>query len=211
MNRKDYDYYLMYDPGSAKCFGALFVAIHRFNKNIIVLDEIYEKTLGKNTTNQIVPIALDKCDEINKNVDDWSHGYDYAAAWFKSDIMFEYPDYPYALFPCEKDLKDKENKLNLIKDIMLKDLIFISDRAVNFYKECEQYKLDDKGKLKKENDHLIDCFRYILNLAQYYTIENAVPLRVSELFKTGTIEQDLLRERIQENYYADVDRDLFDD
>lgn len=210
-NRKDYDFYLMYDPGSAKCFGALFVAVHRFNKNIIILDEIYEKTLGKNTTNQIIPIAFEKCDDINKNTDDWSHGYDYAAAWFKSDIMFEFPDYPYPLFPCEKDLKDKENKLNLIKDIMLKGLIHISDRCKNFYIECEQYKLDDKGKLKKEDDHLIDCFRYILNLASYYTIEDAVPLRLEERYQRGTIEQDLLREKEEENFYADIDEQLFDD
>lgn len=211
-NRKDFDFFLMYDPGSAKCFGALFVAIHRFDKNIIVLDEIYEKTLGKNTTNQIVPIAFDKCDDINTVTDDWVHGYDYAAAWFISDVHHEFPDYPYALFPCEKDLKDKEAKLNLIKDIMLKGLMIISDRCVNFYTECEQYKLDDKGKLKKENDHLIDCLRYILNLAAYYTIEDAKPLRMEQVYEKGTFEQDLLRINDEENnFYADIDAELNDD
>lgn len=210
-NRKDFDFYLMYDPGSAKCFGALFIAIHRFDKNMIILDEIYEKVLGKNTTKQIVPIAIEKCELINKNTDDWDHGYDYAAAWFLSDVTYEFPDYPYSLFPCEKDLKDKENKLSLIKDIMIGNLMLISDKCINFYTECEQYKLDDKGKLKKENDHLIDCLRYILNLASYYTVEDARPLRISEKYEKGTFEQDLLREKVQENFYADIDSGLFDD
>lgn len=212
-HRKDFDFYLMYDPGSVKCFGALFVAIHRFNKHVIILDEIYEKRLGENTTKKIVPQAIKKCEDINRSVDDWSHGYDYAAAWFVSDITSEFEDYPYTLLPCEKDLKDKENKLSLIKDIIIGtpdgSLMTVSDRCVNFYTEMEQYKLDDKGRLKKENDHLIDCLRYILNLASYRTLEDARPLSFTEKYKTGTIYQDLLREK-EDSLYGDIDSNLFD-
>ena len=71
------------------------------------------------------------------------HGFDYAAAWFNSDMIAEFPEYPYPLFPCEKDLKNKEKKLSFIKDIMIGtkegSLLTISDRAVNFYKEAEEY------------------------------------------------------------------------
>lgn len=209
--RKDFDFYTMFDPGSAKCFGVLFVAIHRYSKHVVVMDEIYEQKMGENTTKKIIPRSNAICDEINKSKDDWSQGYDYAAAWFASDIISEFPDYEYSLFPCTKDLKDKENKLGLIKDIMIGtadgSLLSISDRAVNFYKECNEYKLDDKGKLKKENDHLIDCFRYILNLANYYTIEDAKPIDFKIKHQRGTFEQDEYRAKPSGEGYGDFDLD----
>ena len=202
--RKDFDFYTMYDPGSAKCFGVLFVAIHRFSKHVVVLNEIYEKHMGQNTTKKIVPRAIEIHDEINKSSEDWSDGYDYAAAWFYSDMLSEFPDYTHALFPCVKDLKNKENKLGLVKDIMIGtaegSLLTISDKAVNFYKECEEYKLNDKGVLEKKDDHLIDCFRYILNLANYYTIEDARPIDFKVKYEKGTFEQDELRSTVQDGY-----------
>jgi hypothetical protein len=208
-NRKDYNFYIAYDPGSAKCFGVLFVAIHRFNKNIIILDEMYMTELGKNSTRQVVPVSLYKIDEINKNYDDWLGCYDYAAAWFASEVAYEYPEYPFGLFPCEKDIKNKETKLSMIKDIMLNDLIVISDRCVKFYWECDRYKLDDNGKIIKENDHLIDAFRYVLNLANYHSIEDARPIEFTEKYKKGTPIQDLYREKEGE-LYGDIDSCLFD-
>lgn len=209
VNRKDYDFYTGYDPGSVKCFAVGFTAIHRYNRNIIIIDEVYATKLGENSTRQIVPISLQKSKDINANDDDWTDCYDYAAAWFASEIAYEYPDYPHALFPCEKDLKNKESKLSLIKDIILAGLLTISDKCEKTYWELDNYKLDDKGKIVKENDHLIDQFRYVLNLAGYTTIEGAIPQTFSERYTTGTPQQDRKRES-KEDTYADIDDYIFD-
>jgi hypothetical protein len=203
-NRKDYDFYTGYDPGSVKCFAVGMFAIHRFDRHIIALDEIYATKLGENSTRQIVPKALELCEEINKNDDDWMDCYDYAAAWFASEVAYEYPDYPHSLFPCEKDLKNKETKLSLIKDILLKDIMTFSDRVINGYHEMDNYKLDDKGKVVKENDHWIDLFRYVLNLANYATVEGARPLEFMHKYARGTPEQDRKREQ-KETGYGDID------
>jgi len=208
-NRRDYDFFMAYDPGSSKCFAVLFMAVHRFDRNIIVLDEIYATKLGENSTRQIVPMSIDKANAINRNRDDWMACYDYAAQWFASEVSFEYPDYPYPLFPCEKDIKNKEAKLSLIKDIMLKGLLTISDRCEKFYWEMDNYKLNDKNIVIKENDHLLDSFRYALNLASYHTIEGAKALDFTQRYKTGTIEQDLHRMK-EEDLYGDIDAGLFD-
>jgi hypothetical protein len=207
-NRKDYDFYTGYDPGSVKCFAVGMFAVHRFDRHIIALDEIYATKLGENSVRQIVPVSLFKANEINPNDDDWLDCYDHAAAWFASEIAYEYPDYPHALFPCEKDLKNKEAKLSLIKDILLNGLMTFSDRVVSGYLEMDNYKLDDNGKLVKENDHWIDLFRYVLNLAGYSTIEGARPLDFTERFKMGTPQQDRQREQ-RETGYGDIDDYIF--
>lgn len=208
-NRKDYDFFTGYDPGSAKCFAVGMFAVHRFDRHIIALDEIYATKLGENSVRQIVPMALSKMKDINHNNDDWMDCYDHAAAWFASEVSFEYPDYPHPLFPCQKDLKNKEAKLSLIKDILLKDLMIFSDRVDKGFWEMDNYKLDDHGKLIKSNDHWIDLFRYVLNLANYSTVEGARPLTFTQKYKTGTIEQDLMREK-EEDFYGDIDSGLFD-
>lgn len=207
-NRRDFDFYIGYDPGSAKCFAVILIAIHRFNKHVIVMDEIYATKMGDNTTGKIVPVALFKADEINPIAEDWSDCYDYAAAWFASDIISQFEDYPHALFPCEKDLKNKETKLGMMKDMLLKGVITFSDRAKNTYKEMNEYKLNDNGILKKENDHLIDAFRYVLNLASYTSLDEARPLKFEEKYKTGTPEQDLLRINKERDIYGDIDNYL---
>lgn len=199
-NRKDYDFYTGYDPGSVKCFAVGMFAVHRFDRHIIALDEIYATKLGENSVRQIVPVALHKCNEINHNDDDWSDCYDYAAAWFASEVAYEYPDYPHALFPCEKDLKNKEAKISLIKDILLNNLMTFSDRVEKGYWEMDNFKLDDKGKMIKENDHWIDLFRYVLNLAGYSTIEGARPVSFTEKYTRGSPQQDLKRESEEAGY-----------
>jgi hypothetical protein len=207
-NRKDYDFYTGYDPGSVKCFAVGFFAIHRYDKHIIALDEIYATKLGENSVRQIVPIAIQKSKDINSNDDDWSDCYDYAAAWFASEVAYEYPDYPHALFPCEKDLKNKEAKISMIKDILINGLFTFSDKVEMGYWEMDNYKLDDKGKVAKENDHWLDLFRYVLNLAGYSTIEGARPLEFSTRYKIGTPKQDREREQ-REAGYGDIDDYIF--
>lgn len=209
-NRKDYDFYTGYDPGSAKCFAVGMFAIHRFDKHIIALDEIYATKLGENSVRQIIPMALSKFKEINPNEDDWMDCYDYAAAWFASEIAYEYEDYPHPLFPCQKDLKNKEGKLSLIKDILINNLFTFSDRVAKGYWEMDNYKVDEKGKLIKENDHWIDLFRYVLNLANYSTVEGARPLEFHQKHKTGTIRQDIERQQ-QEDGYGYIDNYIYGD
>jgi hypothetical protein len=207
-NRKDYDFFTGYDPGSVKCFAVGFFAIHRYDRHIIGLDEIYATKLGENSTRQIVPVAIQKADDINPNHDDWMDCYDYAAAWFASEVAYEYPNYPHALFPCEKDLKNKEAKISLIKDILLAGLFTLSDKCVKAYWELDNYKLDDKGKTIKENDHWIDLFRYVLNLANYSTIEGARQLEFTDRYKRGSPRQDKQREA-KEAGYGDIDDYIF--
>lgn len=166
-NYKKWDFYISYDPASTSVFGVLLVAIHRYDKRVWLLDEIYEDRQLETTSKKIYVRARDKRDAIYEYEADWYQLYDYAAAWFQTEIAVEFDE---AIHPCTKDLKNKESKLSVIKDTMLYDRFLISDACPKTIWEIELYKKDEHGKIPKKNDHNIDNLRYILNAAYYSSV-----------------------------------------
>jgi len=164
---KQWDLYISYDPANATVFGVLLIAINRLDKRVWALDEIYEDEQLKTTAKQIYLAAKAKRDEIYEYEADWTQIYDYAAAWFQTEIAVEFDE---AIHPCTKDLKNKDNKLSVIKDMLLYDRLMYSERCLKSVWEIENYKKDEKGKIPKENDHNIDNLRYILNQAYYSSV-----------------------------------------
>jgi hypothetical protein len=213
---KQWDFYGAFDPGSAKCFAFVAVAINRYSKQIYVLDQIYATKLADCRVDHIIPKAVAIMRDIMPHSDSWHCVYDYAATWFANEAMSpEYVD-QISLFPCVKDLKNKENKLSLIKEILLKDGLFaMSERCIQkdsgLYWEMEKYATDDKGKIPKENDHAIDAFRYALNSANYYSVEDAEPLTEHEQFpeRRGFRLGSDYSMTSKEDIYGDIDSDLF--
>lgn len=171
MHPKDYNYYAAFDPGSALVFGVLFMAVHKFTKQVIILDEIYETDRNKTSPKRIWPRAVD----IMKRyipVEHWYKTYDYAATWFQVEINNEFH---VALIPCTKDVNKKDVALSLIKDFMMEDcedesLVVVSDRCIKFIWEVTNYSTDENGNIPKKNDHLIDALRYNFNAAHLSTI-----------------------------------------
>lgn len=197
---RDYDYYLMFDPGSSITMAALFVAIHKATKKVILLDEIYVKDRMKTSTRQIFPIALGKMDAITKRFE-WFKGYDHAAAWFQVEVFNEFG---VGLTPCIKDRGEekKENKLSTIKDFMLADLFVVSKNCKSFISEASTYATDDEGKIPKKNDHLMDCIRYIFEAAGLHTVPKT-PLLHNEDVRVWTEESEY-------EYEEDLPLDLYE-
>jgi hypothetical protein len=215
---KQWDFYGAFDPGSAKCFAFLAIAINRYSKQIFVLDQIYATKLADCRVDHIIPKAIAIMREIMPHADSWHCVYDYAATWFANEAQS--PEYveDINLFPCVKDLKNKENKLSLIKEILLKNGMFlISERCIQkdggLYWEMEKYATDDKGKIPKENDHAIDALRYALNAANYYSLEDAEPLTEHEQFpdRRGFRRSNDYSMNEGDSIYGDLDNRLFGD
>jgi hypothetical protein len=214
---KQWDFYGGFDPGSAKCFAFLAVAINRSSKKILVFDQIYATKLADCRVSSIVPLAVSKMRDIIPHHDSWSCVYDYAATWFANEVQTpEYIDM-LTLTPCTKDLKNKENKLSLIKEILLKGgMFYMSERCIQddsgLYWEMEKYATDDNGRIPKEDDHAIDTLRYILNSASFYSMEDAPPLEEQDLYpdRRGFRPHNDYSMK-EEGMYGDIDSDLFGD
>lgn len=205
--RKDYDFFVSADPGSAKCFAVLFGAIHRYDKHVMIIDEIYEPKMGQNSVGVMAPRILEKINEINTNYDDWMACYDHAAAWFFSELTATMPDFPVNFIKCEKDLNNKEKKLSMIKDMILTKVFTMSNRCVKLYWEMENYKRKDGGLIEKINDHACDALRYLLNLASYEFTPEARPVNYKTMVRRASIQTDDFLER----KYGGDGYDSFDD
>lgn len=184
---KNWEYVNIFDPGSTTCFGSLIGVMNKKDKRVFILDEIYERDQRKTTTGQIYPRAIEKRRNVQAYDDYWEVQYDHAAAWFYNEVVDQFDE---AMTPCTKDMKDKENKLSLIKDMLLNRKLFISKRCLWLLWEMSHYRKDDKGKIPKENDHLIDCLRYFLNAVQYSVEDLHIP-NIEDNRRGYTIEEDM--------------------
>ena len=110
-------------------------------------------------------------EEIYGFEDAWYGTYDHAATWFMNEVLDRYGR---SLMPCQKDLNNKENKLGMIKDMLIDTKLIFSDRCMRGFAdnkgliwEMINYRKDDNGRIPKENDHAIDALRYKLNAMGY--------------------------------------------
>jgi len=195
---KSWEWFVIFDPASVSTFGILFGGIHKHNKKIVILEEVYEQDKGSMSTGVIWPKMYNKIKDYPMLIEDMRLVYDNAAAWFASEMQAQFD---IGLEPCRKDVgskasggHSKESRLNLIKDILLRDDLFkVSERCPNLLEEMQNYRTDKNGKIPKEDDHLIDCLRYLLSNA-YYDQMPVPPPPAEEEKRAYTPEQDQLRD-----------------
>jgi len=214
---KDWEFFLCFDPASASIFAVQLTVIHKETKQVIVLDEIYETKKAKMSTKQIFPRALDLLRKWNILFDDCRMIYDNAALWFANEVSNEYE---YGLEPCRKDFKKKkEDRINLIKDmLLLKGCLLFCEKAPNTFNEFAEYRVDDKGRIVKnqdtgsEDDHEIDCLRYILSNNYYDTVPVVAPdqTEAQEMSRYTRLEDGLRDERAAANPFEHIDSEYYE-
>lgn len=207
----DWNFHVAFDPGSAKCFAVIFAVVNKYSKRVIVLDEIYATSFSTNSVGVIIEEVKSKLFAIMPEVDRWSGVYDYAATWFWNEYQQNY-DFGLFINKCEKDLKNKDVKLSMIKDMLIGGHLVFSDKCEKLFWEMSKYATEENGKLKKENDHAIDAFRYLLNDANYSLLPGERAPTEEETHKHRrkiTIQEDL-QELSGGDIYGSIDSELFD-
>ena len=189
-DKRRLDWFLWADPAAASVFAVLFCALNPYTKTWYVLDEIYEKDQAEMTVQRIGQKIIDKRNELFVNRwKEWRQGYDEAETWFRNEMQDHFDEH---FEPTQKMKTDKTTGVSLTKDIMLQNRIKISSRCKNFYWELDHYRKDGKtGKIPKKDDHLIDCWRYILAASAYDTVEQAEKKKEQdEMYRGSRIEDD---------------------
>lgn len=165
-DRRKLEWCLITDPAAASVFAVLFVAVNPYSKKIYALDEIYETDQALMSVDQIGRRIIKSRDELwnMPHESEWRQVYDEAETWFRSEMQNRFNEH---FEPTRKSQKKKEDGLSLIRDVLLQGNLVISDRCPKFFWEMDQYFKDKNGNIPKENDHLIDCFRYGLYALHY--------------------------------------------
>ena len=174
---KSMEWYLIADPGTVSCFGALLVALNPYSKIVYVLGEIYETSQRETSTRRIYPRmeALAYTLYPGSSLDDdWTKVADEAATWFRNEVIDQFSAF---FSKTNKLYNKKEQGLSLIKDQLIHNLIKISDNCPNLVKEMEKYSLDDRGNIPKRDDHVIDCLRYFNAASKYNMHELLIGVR----------------------------------
>lgn len=167
------------DPASTSIFGVVFFLWNPFSKRVKVIDEIYESEPYKMTASAI----HEKIDEKIKDIKDKVKGIDFiideAAAWFTNETAEIRPSRWIA--PSQKSRFGVDGYINLVRAFLNKELVEVYEGCKHFIKEHEEYAKDDKGRIPKANDHLINAFQYGLG---YLGVD------VSELLEPKPIDKD---------------------
>lgn len=189
-DKKKLEWFSWSDPAGASCFAVLYVAINPYSRKVYVLDEVYEQRQSemtvKNIGNRILKTTRELFDHTGEG--EWRLGYDEAETWFANEMLEHFSLH---FEPTQKARNNKDAGISLIKDIMLSGNLVMSDRCRKLWWELDNYQTDDNGKFVKKNDHLIDCFRYVL-AAAYYTLNKSeqVDPEKDEMWRGARIEDD---------------------
>jgi hypothetical protein len=150
------EWFIITDPGTASVFALLLGCYNPYVKKIYFLDCLYLEKQSETSVGNVIPnmqaMRLDYRYE-----QDWLQVYDEAASWFANEAAATYDEH---FTPTSKASHPKENGISLIKDQCLDGRVLLSERVEKLAWEVENYVKDKNGRIPKERDHLIDCWRY---------------------------------------------------
>ena len=170
-NPSIYEYYCVADPGTKSTFAVTFVALNRYSSEFFVLDEIYEQDTAFMTVSKICPAIQKICKKWGPAAD-WIYYADSAAAWF---IEEAYDRYDLTFTPTMKRAGDKEEGIATLNDYFRLKEGFISNSCEGTFNEAENYQTDASGRIRKINDHILDCLRYWLSASYFSFNPDAMP------------------------------------
>lgn len=206
---REWDFYVVCDPASSSTFGVLFIAHNRYSKHSVVFDEIYEQDQAKMTARQIWAQIFTKTASLVQhgvNPDLIQYVYDEAASWFRNETTEIDVCKRIFMQPTQKSMNSKESGISIIRDAFNRKLLDITDNCVKFKWELDGYMKDEKGKVPKENDHLIDDVRYFFAAIGYRLHEEEIPREADPFLSRRAIK--IEEEMPANNNLLDFDNDF---
>ncbi|OQB10443.1 MAG: hypothetical protein BWY21_00364 [Parcubacteria group bacterium ADurb.Bin216] len=166
-------WYTICDPGASSCFGVLFAAHNPYTQQVFMLDEIYEKDRMRTDTKSIWNRIKKKQAELFPGASPraWKVIYDEQAAWFQREIAANFKE---GVIPSMKQKHDREDEISRIKMLMANHgSLIVSDRCYWLRWEIESFITDELGRYPDKNNHLLDCFVYLMQYCNWKLLEKA--------------------------------------
>lgn len=208
-NRKCWELYCTADPASSSTFAVLLTAVHKYDRRVIHLNELYVQKLRETTSRSIWAKLVPMLNEIHPDFSEWNFGRDEAATWFGNEIL-DITEGEIYFLPTHKASMKKDEGISLIKDQMLFGYWRRTEKCEKLEWEIKNYIRKDDGKVEKKNDHLIDDMRYTNQFDGYTQVESEEPPKDEELSlerRAHTINEDAYSELKQSDWTAKYDPD----
>jgi hypothetical protein len=203
-DRAKLQWYLTADPGTTTVFAGLFTAVNPYTKEVFHLDELYLTSTSETSCSVVMPKVKDIRNDLYPGWEEdeeafWTQTYDEAAAWFGLEAVSSFGE---SFVPTHKATAKKDAGISLIKDQMIHRKVFISTRCKKLCWEIEQYIKNAAGRVPKEHDHLIDCYRYTNAAAGLSLVDEPEVVKWKDKDRRAfTMEEDLAEARVEKNGY----------
>lgn len=168
--------YVSFDPGSSSVFAVTFFLFNPYSKQIIFVDEIYETEMAKMTVGKIWESTKEKVKVWRDRVKGIEYVYDEAALWFRNELQENNSDI--WLEPSNKSDFGVDGYINIVRSAQNRGFVTICANCVKTIWEYENYIKDDKGKVPKANDHLINASQYGIGNVGYDYREASYPKEI---------------------------------
>lgn len=189
-----------FDPASTSVFGVIFILFNPYTKQSIAFNELYIDEPAKMTARAVYDAVSEILEPFKGRVREISFAYDEAAAWFRNELSEI--DSRWWLIPSDKSKFGVDGYINLFRAIMNKNLLTICSECPKLIWEMESYIKDEKGKIPKKDDHLINASQYAFSALGLNLEELEEPVIIPKEEPRGyRIEDDL----IVNDSYAEID------
>lgn len=167
-----------FDPASTSVFAVVFFLFNQFSKKVIPVGEIYESRPEMCTARKINGVVNNKIKEFKDlGVRSVEMVYDSAARWFRNEISDI--DASWWLSPCDKS-SGLQGEISCWRGVLSHGHFVWTDAVPKLRWEMENYILDEKGRLKDENDHAWQAGAYILKAMGFDFTETLEPVTIQK-------------------------------
>lgn len=151
-----YEHYTIFDPSATRFAAALFV-IDKTNSYAYQVGEILVQDPSQMSVGKIWPRVQELEQLFFPHWADPIRIYDEAAKFFAVEISDQFG---IAVAPTQKRYNEKSNNISTVRDAMFKKRFIIADHCTDTIQEIYNYHIDDKGRIVKRKDDLVDCILY---------------------------------------------------
>ena len=151
-----FEHYTVFDPSASRFAVGLF-CYDKSNSFAYMVGEVLETDPQHMSVGKIWPKVFELEQKVFPHWADPIRIYDEAAKFFAVEIADQFN---IGVAPTQKRTTEKSLNISTVRDAFLKKRFIVAEHCVHAIEEIFNYHFDDKGKIVKRKDDLVDCILY---------------------------------------------------